>query len=79
MKKHGVGFDEATQAFFDPNGVEFMDEYNSDDEIQYRLLALSPRRLLFVGYTIRESEVFRIITARRATAVEKRYYNESRR
>ena len=79
LKKHGVAFEEATQAFFDPNAIEFLDDINSDEEIRFRLLALSTKRLLFVGYTTRGNEVIRIITARKATAVEKRYYNESRR
>ena len=78
-RKHGVSFNEASEAFRDPNAIEFFDEVNSDDEIRFRLLAFSPKRLLFVGYTVRNSETIRIITARKATTVEKRYYyNEQR-
>lgn len=73
-RKHGVSFIEASEAFKDPNAVEFFDELNSDIEIRFRLLAFSPKRLLFVGYTIREDEIIRIITARKATTAEKRYY-----
>ena len=74
LTKHGVGFDEAVQAFSDPNAVEFVDGINSDDEIRFRLLAFSPKRLLFVAYTYRDDEMIRIISARKATAIEKRYY-----
>ena len=74
VRKHGVSFIEASEAFKDPNAIEFFDEINSVNEIRFRLLAYSPKRLLFVGYTIRENETIRIITARKATAAEKRYY-----
>ena len=74
FKKHGVSFNEAAEAFKDPNAVEFFDENDSFLEIRFRLLGFSPKRLLFVGFTIRDSEVIWIITVRKATAVEKRYY-----
>lgn len=79
FKKHGVSFEEAELAFDDKNGVEFFDEFNSDDEIRYRLIALSPIRLLFVSYTIRDAEIIRLISARKATAVERKIYNEAKR
>ncbi|MGI8410098.1 MAG: BrnT family toxin [Pyrinomonadaceae bacterium] len=78
FRKHRVRFEEAVEAFFDPNGVEFLYDTYSDDEIRFRLLAISSKLLLLVGYTVRQEEVFRIITARKATAFETRYYNESK-
>lgn len=78
-RKHGVSFIEASEAFKDPNAIEFFDELNSDDEIRFRLLAFSPKRLLFVGYTVRDNETIRIITARKATNAEKRYYYNEKR
>ena len=59
-QKHGVSFMEASEAFKDPNAIEFFDELNSDTESRFRLLAFSPKRLLFVGYMIREREIIRI-------------------
>lgn len=78
-RKHGVSFIEASEAFKDPNAIEFLDELNSVDEIRFRLLALSPKRLLFVGFTVRENEIIRIITARKATGEEKMYYYDEKR
>lgn len=78
-RKHGVSFNEVAEAFKDPNAVEFFDEKDSFLEIRFRLLGLSPKRLLFVGFTIRDSEIIRIIIARKATAAEKRYYNNEQR
>ncbi len=78
FRKHGVSFEEAELAFEDEYGIERFDEWNSDDEIRYRLIALSPVRLLFVSYTIREEKI-RLISARKANSIEKEFYNDSRR
>ena len=75
FKKHGVSFDEASLAFFDPNAIEFFDRLNRHDEVRFQLVGISNTRLLFVGYTVR-NETIRIITARKANARQVRYYNE---
>ncbi len=74
-----MSFGEAAEAFEDPNAVEFLDEINTEPEIRFRLLAFSPKRLLFVGFTIRDDEKIRIITARRATTAEKIYYYDEQK
>jgi uncharacterized protein len=79
FRKHGVSFEEAELAFDDEYGIERLDELNSDDEIRYRLIALSPVRLLFVSYTIRDETFIRLISARKANSIERKFYNESRR
>lgn len=66
-RKHGVSFDEATEAFIDENAVELYDAAHSDQEYRYLILGISRSRLLFVGYTMRD-EIIRIITARKANA-----------
>jgi len=78
LRKHRVSFDEAIEAFFDENAVEFFDDEHSEDEVRFQLVGLSSVRLLFVGYTAR-SESIRIITARKANAKQTRYYNEQKR
>ncbi len=75
----GVSFSEAAEAFEDPNAIELFNDLNSEVEIRFRLLAFSPKRLLLVGFTVRDLEKIRIITARKATAVEKRYYYDEQR
>jgi uncharacterized DUF497 family protein len=79
FRKHGVNFEEVELAFEDEYGIEGFDEFNSDEEIRYRLIALSPVRLLFVSYTIRDEEIIRIISARKATSIEEKFYNDARR
>jgi uncharacterized DUF497 family protein len=78
FKKHGVSFEEAELAFEDEYGIERIDEFNSEQEIRYRLIALSPIRLLFVSYTIRNEEFIRIISARKATTAERKFYNNAK-
>lgn len=77
LKKHGVGFDEAAEAFFDENAVELFDESNSEEELRYQLVGLSSTRLLFVVYTVR-AEIVRIISARKASAKQLEFYNEQK-
>ena len=71
-------FEEAELAFQDPNAVEIFDELNSDEEIRFQIIALSPTRLLFVAFTIREEKI-RIISARKADANQVKIYNEYNR
>ena len=75
LKKHGISFAEAVEAFFDKNAVEIFDEISSEVEIRYQLIAISRLRLLFVVYTERD-EVIRIISARKANEKQARIYNE---
>ncbi|HMQ02601.1 MAG TPA: BrnT family toxin [Pyrinomonadaceae bacterium] len=75
LEKHGVSFDEASLAFFDPNAIEFIDPFNSEDEIRFQLIGISDTRLLFVGYTVRDDRI-QIITARKANAKQTKYCNE---
>lgn len=77
FRKHGVSFQEATEAFSDPNAIdEFDKEHSSDKEHRFVLIGSSSRRLLWVGYTVRDEARVRIISARKAgKAAEKLYKN----
>jgi hypothetical protein len=78
FKKHGVSFEEAEIAFEDENAVEIFDELNSAEEPRFQIIALSPIRLLFVAFTIRERRI-RIISARKANTKQVKIYNEYNR
>ncbi|HMO80816.1 MAG TPA: BrnT family toxin [Pyrinomonadaceae bacterium] len=78
LRKHGVSFDEAAEAFFDENAFELYDDSHSEKELRFQIIGLSRSQLLFVGYTVR-GETIRIITARKANARQARYYNEQNR
>jgi uncharacterized protein len=72
LRKHRVSFDEAVTVFYDPLSATVDDPDHSIGE--QRLITIgysSRRRLLVVSHTERGSAV-RIISARRATARERR-------
>lgn len=82
QRKHRVGFEEAKTIFSDPLLISFPDEYHSEDE--QRLISIgasSQNRILLVVHSeILESSdtvVVRIISARKATASERRVYEEN--
>lgn len=76
LKKHNVSFDEAKTAFLDDSALLIGDPDHSDDEDRFILLGLSSiTRLLVVCHCYREDdEVIRIISARKATRKESKYY-----
>ena len=76
LKKHGVSFREATTVLADPLSITILDPDHSVDEERYLDLGLSAQgRILVVIYTERGERV-RIISARKATAAERRNYEE---
>lgn len=75
--KHGVAFDEGSTVFGDPLAWFQPDHTHSEDEARFLLLGRSSRdRLLAVLFTDRGEELIRIISARSATARERRRYEK---
>jgi len=77
LKKHGVSFAEAKSAFSDEHAKLIDDPDHSEDEERFILLGLSSMlKLLVVCHCYRnEGGVIRIISARKATAGESRFYS----
>ncbi len=75
-EKHGVTFQEAKTVFYDEFADQFFDQENSDDEDRFLLLGRSIHaRILMVCHCYRESdELIRIISARKATKSETKFY-----
>ena len=72
LRKHAVSFDEAVSVLYDPLSATFHDEHHSADEARLITVGYSARgRLLVVAHTERRASV-RIISARRATARERK-------
>ena len=72
LRKHGVSFDEAVTAFYDPLSATFDDPDHSIGEQRYITVGFSSQnRLLVIAHTERGSTV-RIINARPATAHERK-------
>jgi hypothetical protein len=76
LRNHGVSFEEAQTVFYDNFATEFYDDKHSEWEDRFLLLGLSSHlRLVMVCHCHRESEsVIRIISARKATANETKFY-----
>ncbi len=76
-KKHGVSFEEAKSAFYDERAKLIDDPDHSENEDRFVLLGLSSAlRLLVVCHCYRgEGGAIRIISARKATAKETKFYS----
>lgn len=76
VAKHGVAFDEAKTIFDDPLYIEFYDPDHSEDEDRFIMIGQSAQnRLLVVSYTDRNDRI-RLISAREATRMEKKAYEQ---
>lgn len=75
-RKHGVSFEEAKSVFADERAKLIDDPDHSEDEDRFVLLGLSSvLRLLVVCHCCRgEGDVIRIISARKATSKESKFY-----
>jgi uncharacterized DUF497 family protein len=75
-RKHGVSFEEGTTVFDDGHSLLYLDYEHSIIEDRFMIVGYSARgRLLAVWHAYRDPMI-RIIGARRATAAERRDYEE---
>jgi uncharacterized DUF497 family protein len=76
LQKHGVTFEEARSVFYDENAIQFWDEDHSESEDRFLLLGLSHNlRLLIIVHCYQEGDsIIRIISARKATKQESKFY-----
>ncbi len=76
FEKHGISFQEAATTFKDPLSVTFPDPDHSIGESRYIIIGISRfGQILVVAHTDREDKI-RIITARKATRQERKFYEE---
>lgn len=76
--KHGIGFDEASGAFFDPLALTVGDPAHSWYELRFITIGKTRTdKLVVVFYTENEAEI-RLISARRPTRTERLDYEEER-
>ena len=72
--KHGISFDEAKIALFDPNAL-VREDYDHN-EPRFVLLGMANRLLVVVYCYVDNDDMIRLISARKATKnEEKRYAN----
>ena len=78
-RKHGVSFKEAQTVFFDEQALLIADPDHSEQDERFVLLGLSSalRTLVVCHCYLREGDLIRLISARRANRQERELY-ESR-
>lgn len=76
LRKHGVSFEEAKSVFSDEFAHQFFDESHSEREEQFIMLGMSIQSNgLVVCHCERSGgETIRIISARKATRKERKFY-----
>jgi len=76
QKKHGVSFEEAQSVFFDDYAIQFDDEEHSGQEERFILLGMSikPQVLVVCHCERKAGSIIRLISARKATAAERKFY-----
>ncbi len=77
-KKHGMDFHEAATVFADPLSFTFEDSMHSRTETRFITIGMTrTRQLVVVAHTDRNDSI-RVISARKATRKERRFYEEAR-
>jgi len=78
IKKHNITFEEAKTVFFDDNARLIPDPEHSISEERFIILGITNKlRLLVVVHSYKENDdTIRIISARKATKSESKYYYE---
>jgi uncharacterized DUF497 family protein len=81
QRKHGVSFEKAQTVFFDEDALDFYNAVHGESVDHFLMLGQSFRlRTLMICHCFREpSDLIRIISARKATARERRTYQENKR
>ena len=78
LKKHGVSFQEAASVFGDVLSITYYDPDHSAREHRFITVGMSRAgRVLIVAHTDRRNNI-RIISARKVTRKERRYYEEDK-
>jgi uncharacterized DUF497 family protein len=75
VSKHGISFEAACQVFFDPF-IRIEDASTSEEQREAAIGLTEDWTLLFVVHMLREGDTIRIISARPATAQERRFYED---
>jgi uncharacterized protein len=78
LGKHGVSFPAAARALEDPFKIEVIDDRFDYDEERVQRLCMDRGRILFVVTVMRDENVCRIISARKATRYEQEQYFKGR-
>lgn len=77
-RKHGVTFEAATSVFDDPLRISTQDRFENG-QYRYQVIGMiDGYRIVLVAHTVNfgnSEEVIRLISARKATSKERKYYD----
>ena len=80
QQKHGVDFETASFIFDDPNAVSIQDRFVDEEERWQIIGQIAGLMIALVAHTVRleeDTEIIRIISARKATKEERNEYEKS--
>ena len=75
-RKHGITFEEATTAFADELSITIDDPLHSHDEERLILIGMSKQLKILVVIHVERGDVIRLVSARKATKQEQKFYEE---
>ena len=75
-QKHGISFEEATTAFADELSITIDDPLHNSEEDRFILIGKSNLFKTLVVVHVERKETIRIISARKATKREQKFYEE---
>ena len=75
-RKHGITFEDASTAFADELSITIDDPAHSEDEDRLILIGQSKKFKTLVVIHVERRESIRIISARKATKQEQKFYEE---
>jgi len=80
LRKHKVSFEVAARVFSDPSALSIQDRVEANEERWKTIGKVNGLTLLSVAHTVRFDgmEIIRIISARKATHSEKKYYERNK-
>jgi len=76
-RKHGITFEEASTAFADELSITIDDPLHSEEEDRLILIGVSKQFKTLVVVHVEKRETIRIISARKATKHEQKFYEEN--
>ena len=75
LRKHGLSFETACEAFFDPF-VVWLDDKVVEGERREAIVGMTVNwRLLYVAYVMRD-DIIRLVSARKVTKTERKRYED---
>jgi uncharacterized protein len=77
LGKHGVSFEEAATVFADPLAITIPDTDHSIGEHRFLTIGYSTELKLLLVINTERDDTIRIISARRATRIERQIYEQS--